>query len=210
MSVKLQSALVPPTMTTAQRDAIPAGRRPSGSMIWNTTTSRLEINVGSDATPAWRGLPVADADVLSGANIAGSKLADASVDHAKFVRAFAYGWSTQNAFNNPSNFINSMQYVSGGAAYNVQVPYSGGMRPLVAGYYLFGCNVECTTAAPQIPMESYISGTKLVRDDGAWSGAGNTWFYYFNGSSDYFWTQWYQVSGSQQTYNTRAWMARIA
>jgi hypothetical protein len=54
MSVKLQSALVPPSMTTTQRDAIPTGRRPPGSMIWNTTTSRVEVNVGSDATPTWR------------------------------------------------------------------------------------------------------------------------------------------------------------
>lgn len=53
MSVKLASALVPPSMTTTQRDAIPSGRRPPGSVVFNTTTNQLEINSGSDATPAW-------------------------------------------------------------------------------------------------------------------------------------------------------------
>jgi microcystin-dependent protein len=53
MSVKLLSALVPPNMTTTQRDAIPAGKRPPGSMIFNTTTNRIEFNNGSDATPVW-------------------------------------------------------------------------------------------------------------------------------------------------------------
>jgi hypothetical protein len=53
MSVKLQSALVPPVMTTAQRDAILAGRRPPGSIIYNTTTNRVEQNLGTDATPNW-------------------------------------------------------------------------------------------------------------------------------------------------------------
>jgi hypothetical protein len=53
MSVKVQSALVPPSMTTTQRDAIPAGRRPPGSLIFNTTTKRVEVNYGTDASPAW-------------------------------------------------------------------------------------------------------------------------------------------------------------
>lgn len=53
MSVKLNSALVPPNMTSTQRDAIPSGRRPPGSVVFNTTTNQLEINTGSDATPAW-------------------------------------------------------------------------------------------------------------------------------------------------------------
>jgi len=53
MSVKLLSPLVPPNMTTAQRDAIPAGKRPPGSMLFNTTTNRIEVNYGTDATPSW-------------------------------------------------------------------------------------------------------------------------------------------------------------
>jgi microcystin-dependent protein len=43
------------TFTTAQRDAIPLGSRPQGLMIFNSTTSRIEFNIGSDATPSWAG-----------------------------------------------------------------------------------------------------------------------------------------------------------
>lgn len=42
--------------TTTQRDAITAGSRPYGLVIWNTTTSRLEANQGSDATPNWQSI----------------------------------------------------------------------------------------------------------------------------------------------------------
>jgi hypothetical protein len=40
--------------TTTQRDAIPAGSRPYGLVIFNTTVSRLEVNQGSDTTPNWQ------------------------------------------------------------------------------------------------------------------------------------------------------------
>jgi len=55
MSVKLLSPLVPPSMTTTQRNALPtsAGRQPPGALIWNSTTGRIEINLGSDAAPSW-------------------------------------------------------------------------------------------------------------------------------------------------------------
>jgi microcystin-dependent protein len=42
-------------MTTAQRDAIPPGSRPPGTLIFNTTTGRPEANMGSDASPSWQG-----------------------------------------------------------------------------------------------------------------------------------------------------------
>ena len=42
------------TFTTAQRDAIPAGSRPYGLIILNTTTNRLEWNGGTDAAPSWQ------------------------------------------------------------------------------------------------------------------------------------------------------------
>jgi hypothetical protein len=50
---KILSALSPPAMTTAQRDAIPAGRRPKGSVIHNTTVGRTQVNNGTDAAPIW-------------------------------------------------------------------------------------------------------------------------------------------------------------
>lgn len=58
MSVKALSALVPPSMTTAQRSAIPAGNRPPGATIFNTTTGKTEVNIGSDASPNWMGVPL--------------------------------------------------------------------------------------------------------------------------------------------------------
>jgi len=68
-----------PQLTTAQRDAIALGSRPQGLCIFNTTTARLEINAGSDATPTWQQLipsgQVANADIVAGAGIAKSKLA---------------------------------------------------------------------------------------------------------------------------------------
>jgi hypothetical protein len=67
VSVKVLSPLVPPLMTSAQRDAIPAGRRPKGALIFNSTTNRHETNLGTDAAPIW--LPAAgpiDMQVITG------------------------------------------------------------------------------------------------------------------------------------------------
>jgi hypothetical protein len=40
-------------LTTAQRDALPAGARPRGTIVFNTDSVRLEVNIGSDAVPNW-------------------------------------------------------------------------------------------------------------------------------------------------------------
>jgi hypothetical protein len=40
-------------LTTAQRDGLPAGARPRGTIVFNTDNVRLEVNIGSDATPNW-------------------------------------------------------------------------------------------------------------------------------------------------------------
>jgi len=50
------------TFTTTQRDAISAGFRPQGLEIFNTTTLRREINLGSDAVPNWQ--PVGSVDAI--------------------------------------------------------------------------------------------------------------------------------------------------
>jgi microcystin-dependent protein len=56
--VRALGGLFAGTFTTTQRDAIPAGQtpqqRPFGLVIFNTTTNRLEINVGTDAAPNWQ------------------------------------------------------------------------------------------------------------------------------------------------------------
>lgn len=46
----------PPNMTTAARDALAVADRPTGTIIYNTSTNQLEVNGGSAATPAWQGL----------------------------------------------------------------------------------------------------------------------------------------------------------
>ena len=43
-------------LTTAQRNALPAGARPRGTVIFNTDNTRLEVNIGSDASPSWSGV----------------------------------------------------------------------------------------------------------------------------------------------------------
>lgn len=47
--------------STTQRNAIAAGFRPFGLVIFNTTTNQLEINKGTDAAPNWQ--PVSSAGV---------------------------------------------------------------------------------------------------------------------------------------------------
>ena len=46
--------------TTTQRDAIPSAQRPTGLIILNTNSNRLEINLGSEATPDWQALARVD------------------------------------------------------------------------------------------------------------------------------------------------------
>lgn len=56
--------------TTTQRDAIASGSRPLGLQIFNTTNNRMEVNVGSDASPDWQPLdsvaPVTRTIITSG------------------------------------------------------------------------------------------------------------------------------------------------
>lgn len=53
-ALRVSSGVVPGVFTTTQRDAIASGKRPTGMVIFNSTTGQLEVNVGSDATPNWQ------------------------------------------------------------------------------------------------------------------------------------------------------------
>lgn len=53
MTVPFLDPVQPPSVSTVQRDAIPAGRRPPGAIVFNTSTGLHEANFGSDATPVW-------------------------------------------------------------------------------------------------------------------------------------------------------------
>lgn len=52
--------------TTAQRDAIPAGSRPYGLQILNSTNNSYEWNRGTDAAPSWAALAPAQVEVPIG------------------------------------------------------------------------------------------------------------------------------------------------
>ena len=58
--------------TTTQRDAIPAGSRPYGLVIINSTTNRPEWNSGSDAVPAWQpiGITTIPSDSITAVELA--------------------------------------------------------------------------------------------------------------------------------------------
>lgn len=45
-----------PTLTNTQRDNIAVGSRPAGTLIYNTSISRLEVNTGTDDIPIWTAL----------------------------------------------------------------------------------------------------------------------------------------------------------
>ncbi|KMQ60155.1 hypothetical protein ACM46_18140 [Chryseobacterium angstadtii] len=49
---------IPPRMTTIQRNGIPTGNRPPGSLVYNTDTNYFQINAGTDAVPVWKNLDI--------------------------------------------------------------------------------------------------------------------------------------------------------
>lgn len=69
--IRALGGLFAATYTTTARDAIPAGFRPYGLVITNTTTNRLEWNKGTDAVPNWQPLnPPLAADSVTSVEIA--------------------------------------------------------------------------------------------------------------------------------------------
>jgi hypothetical protein len=80
--LRASGGVLPPSFTTTARNAIPAGFRPYGLVIVNTTTNRYEWNRGSDAVPDWQpigpAVPVATADIADGA-VTSLKIADGTI-----------------------------------------------------------------------------------------------------------------------------------
>ena len=54
--IRALGGIMPPQLTTTQRDALPSGERPFTLIIYNTTTSQYEFNAGTDGTPNWQPL----------------------------------------------------------------------------------------------------------------------------------------------------------
>lgn len=74
LAAALDALLLPRTVTTAQRDALTGGRRPTGLIVNNSTTGRLERWNGT----AWEALDV----VASAAAAAAQSTADAALPKA--------------------------------------------------------------------------------------------------------------------------------
>lgn len=70
--------LMPGAFTTAARNAIPAGQRPTNLIIKNTDTGNIEINIGSDAVPNWVAITKTPDDAIAAHLADGSDAHDAS------------------------------------------------------------------------------------------------------------------------------------
>lgn len=53
MGVPFLAGIEVAELTTAQRDSLPADRRDKGTVIFNTTTGKPEINLGTGTAPKW-------------------------------------------------------------------------------------------------------------------------------------------------------------
>jgi len=51
--LRVSSGTLPGVFTTTQRNAIAVGKRPTGLVIYNSTTNQLEVNAGTDPSPSW-------------------------------------------------------------------------------------------------------------------------------------------------------------
>jgi hypothetical protein len=97
--------------TTAQRDAIPAGRRPFSLIIFNTTANQYQWNAGTDASPNWQalgtgvggGIPAhasthlpggSDPLNLSSLNLSGTRAAKPAASSAPGAFYFETDWTT--------------------------------------------------------------------------------------------------------------------
>lgn len=84
VSAKL-GALFYGQVTTTQRDAILQGSRPTGLIVFNTTTNRYEFNAGTQTTPSWQ--PVGPAGPWGTSDISDSAITSAKIADGTIVDA---------------------------------------------------------------------------------------------------------------------------
>ncbi len=115
VSAKLK-ALFYNSVTTTQRDAITAGNRPAGMMVFNTTTNRYEYNSGSDASPVWSPVgpagPWGTTDIQDSA-ITSAKIANGTIVDVDISSSAAIALSKLNT----SGTASSSTYLRGDAAW---------------------------------------------------------------------------------------------
>lgn len=133
VSAKL-GALFYGQVTTTQRDALAQGNRPTGLIVFNTTTNRYEFNAGSQTTPNWQPVgpagPWGTADIIDAAitdikiaNVAPSKINGYPSDGTKVLRGDGtWATPTPNALTIINDYI-----VSGSVAssYDTQTRLGG-------------------------------------------------------------------------------------
>jgi hypothetical protein len=103
LDLLLNAILRPAILTTAQRDALVAGRRPEGGFVYNSDTNGLELNIGTDAAPAWQRVgvpPVVTAGAPPSSPLAGDKyIQDTGIDLVELIWNDASGvWESQQIF----------------------------------------------------------------------------------------------------------------
>jgi len=148
--------------TTAQRDSIPAGSRPYGLIILNTTTNQIELNKGTDAAPNWQttgwlpanGTSITNADVAAGAAIARSKLDfGAGLTNADLAAAAAIAISKLAGY--PGG--DATKALLGDGSWGIQVP---GVNTQAGSYQL-----AATDNAKVIEMNAGSANTLTVPND---------------------------------------------
>lgn len=110
VSAKL-GALFYGQVTTTQRDAITQGNRPTGLIVFNTTTNRYEFNAGSQTTPNWQPVgpagPWGTADLSDGA-VTSAKIADGTIVDADVSVGAAIGVSKLAASSSSGRLLQTV------------------------------------------------------------------------------------------------------
>jgi hypothetical protein len=130
--------------TTAQRDAIPPMSRPYGLVILNTTSNRLEINLGSGASPAWSGLSSAIVRGVLGARTAPSA-------------------TNANSFYFATDDQGGTLYYSDGA---VWTKISRGLTEPITAAMIPANSVDDSKVAVGALSANRIAGTAVITSDG--------------------------------------------
>jgi hypothetical protein len=130
--------------TTAQRDAIAPTLRPYGLVILNTTSNRLEINLGSGASPAWSGLSSAIVRGVLGARTAPSA-------------------TNANSFYFATDDQGGTLYYSDGA---VWTKISRGLTEPITAAMIPANSIDDTKVAVGALSANRIAGTAVITSDG--------------------------------------------
>ncbi|WP_415325837.1 hypothetical protein [Chryseobacterium sp. MMS23-Vi53] len=119
------SGFVPPRLNNDQRDNIPVGRRPPGTMIYNTQASKLQVNVGTDEIPVWTNLDTSSNTINT--SVVFSKTDEQTITHGSSTTKYYPVTFQSTLFSNvPGGFItkkadNTTIALAPGKTYKVEV-----------------------------------------------------------------------------------------